>query len=91
MSAELRVNLFVFLSHTLQEKKFLILHTGTLIPKNSPEKFLNSSILFDEIERIETAGNSRTAKKIQLALPKELSLDKQINIVEDFIKNNLTS
>lgn len=72
-------------------RKERILHTGTLIPQNAPEKFLNSSILFNEIERIETADNARTAKKIQLALPKELKLDEQINIVENFIKNNLTS
>ena len=68
-----------------------ILETGTLIPDNAPEKFLNPSILFNALEKFETADNARTAKKIQIALPKELNLQLQKNIVEDFIKHNLTA
>ena len=68
-----------------------ILETGTLIPDNAPEKFLNPSTLFNELEKFETADNARTAKKIQIALPKELDLQQQKNIVEDFIKHNLTN
>lgn len=66
-----------------------ILETGTLIPDNAPEKFLNPSTLFNELEKFETADNARTAKKIQIALPKELNLQQQKNIVEDFIQHNL--
>lgn len=68
-----------------------ILETETLIPDNAPEKFLNPSTLFNELEKFETADNARTAKKIQIALPKELNLQQQKNIVEDFIKHNLTA
>lgn len=66
-----------------------ILETGTIIPDNAPNKFLNPSILFNELEKFERADNARTAKKIQVALPKELNLAEQKKIVEDFIKHNL--
>ena len=68
-----------------------ILETGTLIPDYAPHKFFNPSILFNELEKFETADNARTAKKIQIALPKEFNLAQQKNIVEDFIKHNLTA
>lgn len=68
-----------------------ILETGTIIPKNAPDKFSNPETLFNELEKFESADNARTAKKIQVALPKELNLAEQKNIVEDFIKHNLTA
>ena len=43
------------------------------------------------MEKFETADNARTAKKIQIALPKEFNLAEQKNVVEDFIKHNLTT
>ena len=47
--------------------------------------------MFNDIELFDSSINARTAKKIQLALPKELNLDLQKKCVEDFIKNNLTN
>lgn len=68
-----------------------ILITETVIPNFAPDKFNNPETLFNDIEIFESAINARTAKKIQLALPKELNHDLQKNCVENFIKNNLTS
>ena len=58
-----------------------ILEIGTLIPDYAPHKFLIPSILFNELEKFETADNARTAKKIQIALPKEFNLAQQKNIL----------
>ena len=68
-----------------------ILDSETLIPDFAPDKFNNPATLFNDIELFDSAINARTAKKITLALPKELNLDLQKNCVQNFIKDNLTA
>lgn len=68
-----------------------ILDSETVIPDFAPDKFNNPATLFNDIELFDSSINARTAKKIQLALPKELNLDLQKKCVENFIKHNLTN
>lgn len=65
--------------------------TGTIIPDTAPREYQNPSVLFSAIEKYETAENARTAKKIEVALPRELTTAEQQRIVEQFIQNNLTA
>lgn len=65
--------------------------TGTIIPDSAPRAYQNPSVLFNSIEKYETANNARTAKKIEVALPRELSKAEQQRIVEQFIQNNITA
>lgn len=67
-----------------------VLAVGTLIPENAPEEYRNPSVLFNSIENYEKAENARTAKKIEVALPREVDLAGQKQIVEDYIRENLT-
>ena len=62
----------------------------TILPDGAPEEYKKPSVLINALEKKETAINSRTAKRIIVALPKELDLDTNAKIVEDYIKNNLT-
>ena len=66
-----------------------VLEVGTLIPENAPEEYRNPSVLFNSIENYEKAENARTAKKIEVALPREVDLAEQKQIVEDYIRENL--
>lgn len=67
-----------------------VLDVGTVIPENAPEEFRDPSVLFNSIESFEKTENARTAKKIEVALPREIDIDEQKEIVENFIKENLT-
>ena len=67
-----------------------VLEVGTILPESAPREYENPSILFNAIENYEKAENARTAKKIEVALPRELDLAEQKQIVEDYIRNNLT-
>ena len=68
-----------------------VLATGTIIPEYAPSEYADPKKLFNEIEKYETADNARTAKKIEVALPKELDRATQEKIVVDYIKHNLTN
>ena len=65
--------------------------TGTLLPEGAPERYQDPAVLFNEIEKNEKAANARTAKKIMVALPREFDLNRQREVVESYIKANLTA
>ena len=68
-----------------------VLYTGTIIPETASEKFSNAETLFNSIENFEKAENARTAKKIMVALPREFDGATQREVIEEFIKQNITS
>lgn len=65
--------------------------TGTIIPPGAPAEFRNPEVLFNSIEDYEKAANARPAKKIEIALPREFDLQTSRDVVEDYIKRNLTA
>lgn len=66
-----------------------VMCVGTLLPSSAPAAYQNPETLFNAIEDFETAENARTAKKIEIALPREFDLATQRAVVEDYIKRNL--
>ena len=54
-----------------------VVETGTLLPDGAPAEFADPATLFNGIEQYEKTENARTAKKIEIALPRELTLDQQ--------------
>ena len=65
-----------------------IAHTEILLPPNAPQEFVNRSILWNSVEKIEKSKNSQLAREIEVALPKELDREKQINLVREYVKEN---
>ncbi len=65
-----------------------IAHTEILLPQNAPKEFANRSVLWNSVEKIEKSKNSQLAREIEIALPKELNLEKQINLVREYVKEN---
>lgn len=68
-----------------------IAHTEILLPQNAPEEFVNRSVLWNSVEKIEKSKNSQLAREIEIALPKELSREKQINLVREYVKENFVN
>jgi len=62
---------------------------ATLLPDGAPHAYADAAQLFNAIEKYEQASNARTAKKIVVALPRELSLDESDEILTSFIKSKL--
>lgn len=71
-------------------RKERVLDVGTIIPEYAPLEFQNPEILFNSIENYEKAENARTAKKVEVALPREFDIEKQKEVIKEYIKGNLT-
>lgn len=65
-----------------------VVHTEILTPSNAPEWAKDRSRLWNEVEKVEKSSNSQLAREINVALPKELSREKQIKLINDFVKKN---
>ena len=57
----------------------------TCLPAHAPAEFKEPAVLFNAIENFEKTENARTAKKIMVALPREInSLEKQQELMREF-------
>ena len=65
-----------------------IVHTEILLPQNAPQEFLDRGTLWNSVEKIEKSKNSQLAREIEIALPKELDREKQIELVREYVKEN---
>ena len=65
-----------------------IAHAEILLPQNAPQEFSDRGILWNSVEKIEKSKNSQLAREIEVALPKELDREKQINLVREYVKEN---
>lgn len=65
-----------------------IAHTEILLPQNAPQEFSDRGTLWNSVEKIEKSKNSQLAREIEIALPKELDREKQIEFVREYVKEN---
>lgn len=72
-------------------KKSGIDHTEIILPAHSPEHFSSRSVLWNEVERIEKRKDAQLCREVELALPRELSNDQKIKLVQDYTKDNFVA
>ena len=65
--------------------------TNTMTPDFAPADFRDAAKLFNSIEDFERNENARTAKKIEVALPREFDLKTARSVVEDYIQRNFVN
>ncbi len=64
-----------------------IAYSSILAPANSPDWVTHRERLWNEVEKSEVRKNSRLAREIKIALPKELNLEKNIELINEFCQN----
>ena len=68
-----------------------VIEYDTILPPGASDELKNPAALFNSIESFEKNNNARTAKKIEVALPRECTLEQQRAIVKNFIAKNITA
>ena len=61
------------------------------LPATAPAEWQDREILWNAVEETETAKDSRLAREFVAALPIELSREKQIQLLQDFIKEQFVA
>ena len=67
-----------------------VIYTEIMLPNNAPKHFQDRYTLWNAVEKSETRVNSRTARDIDVALPVELDRQEQIELLQDYIRENFT-
>ena len=61
------------------------------LPEYAPQEWENREKLWNAVEEVETAKDSRLAREFVVALPIELSREQQIELLQDFIREQFVA
>lgn len=67
-------------------KRHDLIYHEVIIPDFAPDAFHRSEILWNDVEKVEKCRNSRLARVLTIALPRELSHDSQIAMVRQYVE-----
>jgi hypothetical protein len=70
--------------HTYSRKTEVV-YSSIVLPPSAPCEWRNRSALADAIEIAETRKDSQLVREIEVALPKELDVDRQIRLLHHFV------
>ena len=68
-----------------------VIHSEILLPQNAPEKYFDRETLWNSAEKVETQWNSQLARKIIIALPREIPTDKYTELVRNYCNEQFVS
>ena len=66
-------------------KKQDVAHTEILLPKNAPECLRDRNTLWNTVEASEKRKDAQLAREFNMALPRELTLEQQIELSREFV------
>ena len=68
-----------------------LIYHEVLLPANAPAEFQESEQLWNAVERVESCRNSRLARSVIIALPKEFGLREQVNMAREYVEKYFVS
>ena len=89
-SAEKIVNEWDGVEHDFT-KKHWVEFSEIMLPDNAPSEYKDRAVLWNAVEKAEKASDARLAREVEVALPKELTRDQQIQVLEDFVQRKFVS
>ncbi|WP_264996454.1 MobQ family relaxase, partial [Kozakia baliensis] len=63
-----------------------VVHSEILLPDGAPERFLDRSVLWNEVEAIEKRKDAQLAREVEFALPREMTQAQGIVLAQDFVR-----
>jgi len=59
-------------------------HAEIMLPNNAPERWKDRELLWNEVEKSEKRVDSRLAREVEVALPKEMNLREHIELLREY-------
>ena len=78
------------IQHDYTKKQGVVWHE-VFLPEYAPQEWENREKLWNAVEEVETAKDSRLAREFVVALPIELSREQQIELLQDFIREQFVA
>jgi len=68
-----------------------IVHTEIMLPDNAPKEYADRVVLWNAVEETEKSVNAQLAREIEVALPRELTREQNIQLVRDYVQKHFVS
>ena len=65
-----------------------IIHTEILLPPNAPEAYRDRATLWNAVDAAEKKATAQTARRIIIALPKELTREENIELIRNYCQTS---
>jgi uncharacterized protein (DUF2267 family) len=65
-----------------------VVHTEILLPEHAPKEYADRSTLWNAVEQIEKNKNSQLAREIEISLSVELSRERNISLVREYVQRH---
>jgi len=63
-----------------------VVHSEILLPDGAPDRFLDRSVLWNEVEAIEKRKDAQLSREVEFALPREMTQAQGIALARDFVR-----
>ena len=83
-------NLWDGQTHDYTHKSGVVL-AEILLPEHAPERFLDRSTLWNEVEQVEKRSDAQLAYSFDIALQNELSMEENIELAREFVQKYFVS
>ena len=67
-------------------KKHWVEYSEIMLPDNAPPEYRDRSKLWNTVELSEKSSDARLAREVEIALPKELSRQQQVELIRNYVK-----
>ena len=68
-----------------------IVHKDILLPPNAPREYADRLTLWNAVDASETKDNAQTARRFIITLPKELSIEENIQLIRDYCQKQFVN
>ena len=69
-------------------KKGGVVYSEIMLPENAPAEFSDREMLWNSVQQIEKASDAQLAREVEVALPRELTREQQIELLHGYIQEN---
>jgi len=72
-------------------RKSGVIHKEIMLPDHAPPEYADRRTLWNAVEAVEKNKNAQLAREIEIALPKELSQEENIELAKEYVKKNFVN
>ena len=68
-----------------------VVHSEILLPPNAPEEYRDRATLWNAVEKVENQWNSQLARRMVIAIPKEIPPDQHPRLIREYCQEQFVS
>ena len=68
-----------------------MIYTEIMLPDNAPREYADRNTLWNAVEKAETNWNAQMARKLHIALPRELPLETSYEMIREYVQEQFVS